>query len=629
MFFYSGRALEVKMLFFVKRLLVLFIVIIASLNSALYAGKKKNLDAARTKKQSAGQMKKQSLDAVLAEIKVLDEQKKIEREAAQQKELSIQREHEKKYPLTSFIGSSYKEQKAVYHKRLKHANSLLENIKKQLRISYAMIRNVYEQQLILNTNAFSVTKDDIVWEISSETAEGVALMLNSKPVINGGKALFQQKFTLKNFEQRISFKEMQAYEQMFMKHMSQEPNSDVFNIAYKLIMMNRYYCRIVQEKQLAAAHKKALESINECPVSGAGANIFEKNLSGIVSGAFTNHLKLYCRDDKIVPHEVLESYNKICNETFLAINEYHEKVKKELDLIVKELQAHSAQPKSSSLSNIDNKKKLEAVVTNAAVAAVASNKDTIKPEKQDCLSSKLLPDSLEQMSAMPSVMASAEQSVKQEDLLDPKNKLQKSYREAAGKCSDKIVSSEIKPVKFIKSYLRSTIHDWFNNPDDALKRSAEKYPQSNKTCQQQQENVLAHTHPFEMDEYVRSLATHTYRLGNGSTEYYVPGSIVNNKTKEEKTGYFSYVVKDSGLCIHRSFTLRNYTHNNIEEVLHPHPLQLVSEDHEEIFDGPSIICGDLKILQSNLALHFVTDQATYKMCRPLSRIDTYNIFGIH
>lgn len=588
-----------------KRLLVIGILIFGS-STIFSAGKKKKPDG--------GPKKEQSLDEVLAAVKALDKQKQKQEADAQKKESLIKQEHEKKYTLTEFLGSTYKEPKNIYHKRLQIANDFLKKSKEELEIFGQLIMIVQAQSTILNNKPFVLTEQEIILPVTAHTAEAISLMHHMKALINGVKALFKPNFRLIDFEEHISKEQREADRKLLLEYLirdaNQNINIDLWEVANALLVANDYYDLVMREKELVTRHVKLDTLVRDFPASGC--KTLQKNLHDLTLKSTRDFVSLYHRADKVVSQEIFDCYFRTCASAHKSLERYLESVQKELQFIEQDLKKQSQQKTVAVLQRPKEKEKLE-VMPLAKPALHTEKKEQIASNKED-QSTKLSasiasPDNIQ--SAIKHISVNKQDSGNKNIKGDLPSH-QKSSSESVNKVVKTIAQARVlEPKKIISFYPWSTVLDWFYKPQEALQRSIEKYPQANRTRQQQVANIIAHTHPFEMDNYIKTLAAHEIRLEDNSTEYYVPGSILNHETDQEQTGYFSYVVKEDGCCVHRSFTLRDYTQDNLEDYEHP---LIKALDQEETFEAKIPTRKNLKILQSNLALHFVTDKLTYKMC---------------
>lgn len=109
----------------------------------------------------------------------------------------------------------------------------------------------------------------------------------------------------------------------------------------------------------------------------------------------------------------------------------------------------------------------------------------------------------------------------------------------------------------IKHYLATTVLDWFTNTQQALQREILAYPESNKTSEQQMFNVAAHTFPFVVDTFIKQLS-YAFKQDDGSILYVIPGSLYIAALNKGQIGYYSWIVKPDGTCVHRSFTIKSF-----------------------------------------------------------------------
>lgn len=112
----------------------------------------------------------------------------------------------------------------------------------------------------------------------------------------------------------------------------------------------------------------------------------------------------------------------------------------------------------------------------------------------------------------------------------------------------------------IENYARNTVMDWFENPKKALQRemAIPEYAHANATDEQRQQNIIAHTFPFQIDAFIEKLAIKS-RGNDGSMRYAIPGAIYTRAFNAEQIGYFTWIVSKDGCCVHRSFTVSPLT----------------------------------------------------------------------
>jgi hypothetical protein len=320
-----------------KKMLMLLAMSVGLISYNMYAGKKNHQNKHQNKHQNnhQGQESKQSLDSLIAELKIYDEQKRKKEEAAREKELNLENQHLQTYPLTPFLGSSYQEPKELYNKRLIFADGLMKKLGGLVHTYGLLIQNIGNQQKVLKSPAFTITDDEIVFSLSPQSAEGVALLHAAKPIINGIKTILHPKFRLKAFMPSFSFEQSKDYERIFQTCIQQNLNQDIQDIAKKLSIAHRYYCFVAQEKQIIENHAKIAASIESC--SMPGSEILEKNIYGLSGSVLSDYLKLHRRPDKIISLEHLKKYAETYSTAVGAIRKYHHDVLQELQSLAREL----------------------------------------------------------------------------------------------------------------------------------------------------------------------------------------------------------------------------------------------------------------------------------------------------
>ncbi|MCL4229667.1 hypothetical protein KJZ61_03160 [Candidatus Dependentiae bacterium] len=133
-------------------------------------------------------------------------------------------------------------------------------------------------------------------------------------------------------------------------------------------------------------------------------------------------------------------------------------------------------------------------------------------------------------------------------------------KQAANESSIPTLLSILRVQPPITNYARSTVMDWFENPKKALQRemAIPEYMHANATDEQRQQNIIAHTFPFQIDAFIEKLAIKS-RGDDGSMRYVIPGAVYPRTPNVEWIGYFTWIVSQDGCCIHRSFTISPLT----------------------------------------------------------------------
>lgn len=167
----------------------------------------------------------------------------------------------------------------------------------------------------------------------------------------------------------------------------------------------------------------------------------------------------------------------------------------------------------------------------------------------------------------------------------------------------------------INNYARNTVMDWFENPKKALQREMviPEYRRANATEEQRQQNIIAHTFPFQIDAFIEKLAT-KLECSDGSIRYAIPGSMCT-ESSNPKLGYFTWIVKNS-CCVHRSFTIaplaqrKDWTQSSlIQQVLHSKKdiQNILAQEQEEAVDIKQV---DGEVQRSDGAIEVKTNGLT-------------------
>ena len=69
--------------------------------------------------------------------------------------------------------------------------------------------------------------------------------------------------------------------------------------------------------------------------------------------------------------------------------------------------------------------------------------------------------------------------------------------------------------------------------------------------------MQAHRFPFVIDMFITELS-YKFLSKDGASTYVIPGSLYAKKKQRETLGYYSWLVTKAGICVHRSFTKRDY-----------------------------------------------------------------------